>query len=90
MYTAYLLKRDVITAAGDNLSLLSISDENQLSDENLGIETRTWTALVDLEAEHDLTAFFSAVRKICCYHQQNASKFPFGDLLLKDTSTREN
>lgn len=58
VYAANLLKRDVITAAGDNLSLLCLSDENQLSDENLGIGTRTWTDLVELEAEHDLKPFF--------------------------------
>ena len=42
---------------------LCLSDENQLSDENLGIGTRTWTDLVELETEHDLKPFFSAVRK---------------------------
>ena len=49
VYEANILKRDVVTAAGDNLSLLNLSEENQLSDENLGIGTRTWTDLVELE-----------------------------------------
>ena len=63
MYAANISKRDVITAAGDNLNFLTLSEENQLFDENLGTGTRTWTDLVKLEAEHDLKPFFSAVRK---------------------------
>ena len=85
VYAANILKRDVITAAGNNLSLLSLSDENQLSDENLGTWTRTWTDLVELEAEHDLKLFFSAVRKLyVATINKMLQKFPFGDSLLKD------
>ena len=79
------LKRDVITAVGDNLHLLNLSNENQPSDENLGIGTRTWTDLVELEAEHDLKPFFSAVRKFyVATINKMLQKFPFGDSLLKD------
>ena len=79
VYAANILKRDVITAAGDNLSLLNLSEENQLSNENLGIGTRTWTDLVELEAEHDLKPFFSVARK---FHGPTINKNAFGDSLL--------
>ena len=85
MYAANILKRDVITTAGNDLSLLSSSVENQVSDEILGIGTRMWTDPVELEAEHDLKPFFSAIRRfylatINKMHQ----KFPFVYSILKD------
>ena len=63
LYASHLLKPEAITAASDNLSLLNLSHENQLPDENLGIGTETWRSLVELEAERELKPFFSAVRK---------------------------
>ena len=41
LYAANLLKRDPILAAGNNLSLLNLDRDNQLLDENLGIDTNT-------------------------------------------------
>ena len=63
LFVFYLLKPEAITAASDNLSLLNLSHENQLPDENLGIGTETWRSLVELEAEQELKPFFCAVRK---------------------------
>ena len=85
MYAANLLKSEVISAVGSDLSLLSVTDENQLSDENLGIGTRTWTDLAELESEHELKRFFSSVRKFyVATITKMLQKFPFGDSLLKD------
>ena len=79
VYVANILKRDVITAAGNDFSLLSLSDEN------LGIGTRTWTDLVELEAERELKPFFSAVRRFyVATIKKMLQKFPFGDSILKD------
>ena len=85
LYASHLLKPEAITAASDNHSLLNLSHENQLTDENLGIGTETWRSLVELEAERELKPFFSAVRKFFIASiTKMLKKFPFGDSILKD------
>ena len=42
LYASNLLKGEAITAVGDNLTLLSISRNKQLEDENLGIGSAIW------------------------------------------------
>ena len=63
LYASKFLIREAIAAADNDLSLLNMSQECQLPDENLGIGTETWGAVVELEEERELKPFFSAVRK---------------------------
>jgi hypothetical protein len=42
LYASNFLTSDTILAANDNLRLLNLSEENQLSNEDLGIGTETW------------------------------------------------
>ena len=63
MYAANLLKVETIVSAGNDLKTLSLVDENQLSDEQLGIGTAMWASLAQLQEEHDLKPFFTAIRK---------------------------
>ena len=85
LYAGNFLKREVILAAGDNLSLLSLERDNQLHDEDLAIGTNTWTTIAELETEHDPKPFFAAVRNFyVATHKKMLLKFPFGDSLLKD------
>ena len=58
LYAGNFLKRELILAAGDNLSLLSLERDNQLHDEDLAIGTNTWTTIAELETEHDPKPFF--------------------------------
>ena len=85
LYASNFLTREAIAAADSDLSLLNLSQECQLPDENLGIGTETWGALVELEEERELKPFFSAVRKFYVASvSKMLKKFPFGDSILKD------
>ena len=85
LYAGNFLKREVILAAGDNLSLLSLERDNQLHDEDLAIGTNRWTTIAELETEHDPKPFFAAVRNFyVATLKKMLLKFPFGDSLLKD------
>ena len=67
---------------------LSLVDGNHISDEQLGIGTATWAILTQLQEEHDLKPFFTAVRKFYIASTTKMIKhFPFGDSLLKDLSS---
>ena len=85
LYAANLLNTSAIISAADDLSKLNLSEENQLSNESLGIGTNTWTYIFKLEEEEDIKPFFQSVRG---FYQQSIQKmlkkFPFGDSLLKD------
>ena len=84
LYAANLLKTPAILNAADDLSKLSFSEENQLSDESLGIGTNTWTCISQLE-EEDISPFFQSVRSFYVQSiQKMLKKFPFGDSLMKD------
>ena len=63
LYASNGLTIESITAAGDDLSRLKFDLDHQLDDERLGIGTDTWGHLAELEEEHELKPFFSAVRK---------------------------
>ena len=63
LFAANLLKNDAILKARNNLTLLSFAGSDQLPDESLGIGEKTWVALAEIEAEHDIKPFLSAVRK---------------------------
>ena len=62
LYASNLLNMDAITAAGSNLDCLDLQDDCQLSDENLGVGSKTWALLADVESEFDIRPFFGAVR----------------------------
>ena len=53
LYASNLLKADVILAAGNDLSTLSLDNEGQVPDENLGIGNDTWVFIAQLEEEAD-------------------------------------
>ncbi|SMN12558.1 hypothetical protein SPBRAN_1767 [uncultured Candidatus Thioglobus sp.] len=72
LYAGNLLKPEAIVAAGDNLSLLSFADEDQLANDKLGIGTDTWLHISELEQEHDPKPFFSGVRSFYVATQENA------------------
>ena len=59
LYAANFLENRAIFAAGDNLGNLNFDENNELSDENLGIgdDTKSWASLAELEAEHDPKPF---------------------------------
>ena len=85
LYASNVLTVESITAAGDDLSRLKFDLDHQLDDESLGIGTDTWGYLAELEAEHELKPFFSAVRKFYIASiKKMLAKFPFGDSLLKN------
>ena len=87
LYASNFLTTDTIIAASDNLCHLVFDEENQVSDENVGIGRETWVSVAGLEATYDTTPFFTAVRQF--YHSSTKTmlkKFPFGDMLLKDLS----
>ena len=85
LYASNVLTVESITAAGDDLSCLKFDLDHQLDDESLGIGTDTWGHLAELEEEHELKPFFSAVRKFYIASiKKMLAKFPFGDSLLKN------
>ena len=53
LYASNLLKPEVITPAGENLSKINLHSSCQLSDANLGIADDTWATIAVLEVEHD-------------------------------------
>lgn len=62
LYASNALDKSSILAAGDDLSQLTLCEENQLDDEHLRIGTDTWACIAELEEEEDLKPFFSSVR----------------------------
>ena len=62
LYAANVLKPEAVIRATGNLSQLSLSEDDQLNDENLGIGDSTWTYLSQLEEEHDASPFSTTVR----------------------------
>ena len=62
LYSTNLLKPDVFQAANDNLSNLNLARRDQLSDESLGVGDATWTHIAQMEEEHDMKTFYTAVR----------------------------
>lgn len=87
LYASNFLTSDTILAANDNLRNLEFAEENQVSNEDLGIGTETWMTIAELEATHDTAPFFNAVRAFYVNSTKKMlNKFPFGDTLLKDLS----
>lgn len=87
LYASNFLQRSTITSVGDDLRKLSLGNDVQLPDENLGIGTDTWTYLSEFQEEYDLKPFFNAVRGFyTATLKKMLHKFPFGDSLLKDLS----
>ena len=87
LYASSFLTLDTILAANDNLRNLEFAEENQVSNEDLGIGTETWVTIAELEATHDTAPFFNAVRAFYVNSTKKMlNKFPFGDTLLKDLS----
>ena len=83
LYSSNLLKADVIKAAKDNLSTLSLSMSGQLSDKNLGVVENTWALIAQMDGEHDIKPFYTAVHNFCVATIQRILKtFPFGDSLI--------
>ena len=62
-YTSKFVKLEVIQDAADNLTTLSLTDENLLDNEELGIGTDTWATLTVLQEEMPLTPFFVTVKQ---------------------------
>ncbi len=85
LYAGNLLKKEVILAAGDKLKELKMDVSSQVANEHLGIGTKTWVSVAELEQEHDTNPFFTAVRKFYISTiTKMLSKFPFGDELMKN------
>ena len=85
LYASNFLKADTILEAGANLKSLKLDASSQLTDENLGIGTDTWTSVAKLEEVEDTAPFFTAVRNIYkASTEKMLVKFPFGDSLMKD------
>ena len=66
LYISNFVKLEVIQDAADNLTTLSLTDENLLDNEELGIGTDTWATLTVLPEEMPLTLFFVAVKQFYC------------------------
>ena len=82
LYAANLLTNEAILKANDDLTKLDFDENNQLSDENLGIGDSTWVALAQ---EHDTKPLFTSIRKFYLSSiKKMFKKFPFGDTLLND------
>ena len=87
LYASNFLTSDTILAANDNLRLLDLAEENQVTNEDLGIGTETWMSVAELESTHDTAPFFEAVRGFYVSSTKKMlNKFPFGDTLMKDLS----
>ena len=87
MYASNFLTSDTILAANDNLRLLDLAEENQVTNEDLGIGTETWMSVAELESTHDTAPFFEAVRGFYVSSTKKMlNNFPFGDTLMKDLS----
>ena len=85
LYASNLLKADVILAAGNDLSTLSLDNEGQVPDENLGIGNDTWVFIVQLEEEADPKPLYSAIRQFNVATIKKMLKMlPFSDSLLKN------
>ena len=85
LYCKNLLTAEAILAADENLTLLNIDRDSQVSKENLGIGTDTWACLAVYEQEEDPKPFFLAVHKFyLATIKKMLKKFPFGDSILKD------
>jgi hypothetical protein len=85
LYAANVLKPEAVIRATGNLSQLSLSEDDQLNDENLGIGDSTWTYLSQLEEEHDASPFFTTVRAFYIKSiEKMLKKFPFNDSMLND------
>ena len=85
LYISNFVKLEVIQDAADNLTTLSLTDENLLDNGEIGIGTDTWATLTVLQEEMPLTPFFVAVKQF--YRRSTEKmlkKFPFGDSLLRD------
>ena len=66
-------------------SLLSLTDENLLDNEELGIGINIWATLTVLQEEMPITPLFVAVKQF--YHRSTEKmlkKFTLGDFLLHD------
>ena len=63
LYISNFVKLEIIQDAADNLTILSLTDENLLDNEELGIGTDTWATLTVLQEEMPLTLFFVAVKQ---------------------------
>jgi hypothetical protein len=87
LYASNFLTSDTILAANDNLRLLDFAEENQVSNEDLGIGTKTWMSVAKLESTHDTAPFFEAVRGFYVSSTKKMlNKLPFGDTLMKELS----
>lgn len=62
LYASNVLKTDTVKAVGVDLSSLNLASRGQLS-ENLGLGDATWACIGELESEHNLKPFYTAVRK---------------------------
>ena len=62
LYASNFLSTEAVLEASDNLRSLVLSEENQVANEELGIGSDTWVSVTELEATHDTTPFFNAVR----------------------------
>ena len=57
VFASNLFSKEAILAATDDLHHLNLDSDNQLSDENLGIGSYTWSCLYQFK-EHYLKPFF--------------------------------
>ena len=84
LHASNLLKPEVTTSAGEDLSKINLHSSCQLSDENLGIGDDTWASIGVLEVEHDSKPFFTAIRTSNNSKGAQKEKNSYGDSLLKD------
>ena len=57
LYASNFLTSDTILAANDNLRHLEFTEENQVSNEDLGIGTETWATVAELKGTRHSTVF---------------------------------
>ena len=78
------MKADVILAAGNVLSTLSLDSEGEVPGENLGIGNDTWVLITQLEEYADPKPLNSDIRQFYVATIKKMHKnFPFNDSLLK-------
>ncbi len=87
LYASNFLTTDQILETNENLRLLDFVQENDVSNEELGIGNETWISVAELEFTYDTAPFFEAVRGFYVNSTKKMlKKFPFGDTLMDDLS----